>query len=305
MKKYFIILFSLCLIILNPVDVLCETTEAMSKDSCRVENNNSISDSAEIADCFVRLLYSGYNPDDYQKFINNSYYGKYPVIEKKRYFSFKPGNEVKNKLLSKKVENIHMLDQSFRKKWGTVPIEETEKESWRKIKEIDSANQQELIKIVWQYGKLPSEKEIGSAGMLQIIIILRHLGSADPATIEYLYPIMVKQAIAGDFPPIEIAGIIDYNCMGNKPVFIDSVHYFDTQIYVTATIPLEGERRIFMPNTTTTEKRIIVPIADWKQMKRLRRKIGLRPLKEEMKQNPNLIYDEELYKSKFMRTLNK
>ena len=106
------------------------------------------------------------------------------------------------------------------------------------------------------------------------------------AFFNFLHPYMLRAAKNGDFVPDAIASTIDYYWFGNF-IPTDSSKGFSYQVYGTIEFRLD--------KTT----KIKVPVKDWEETERLRYELGMQSLKEELEENPNIIYDLELFKEKF------
>ena len=150
---------------------------------------------------------------------------------------------------------------------------------------IDSLNHIKLKKIIIELGKIPGINELDSYGMLEVGLLLRHL-NGDTVYFNFLHPYMLKAAKNGDFVPDQIAAHIDYYWFG---LFTpkDSTKGFSYQRYGTMEFRLD--------KTT----KIKIPIKDWEETERLRYEIGMPSLQQELEENPNVIYDLELFKEKF------
>lgn len=150
---------------------------------------------------------------------------------------------------------------------------------------IDSINHIEIKKIILEKGKLPGVRDLGNDGMLNMGTLLRHIG--DSALLNFLYPYMIKAAKEGDFIPDFIAYNIDYCWHANNFIPKDYTKWISYQLYGTL------EKRL------NKREKIKVPVKDWEETERLRYELGMQSLKEELEENPNIIYDLELFKQKF------
>jgi len=170
-----------------------------------------------------------------------------------------------------------MLDNDQLARGDTVPIEE--------MVRVDSINHIEIVKMIKEFGKIPGIKELGNKGMENILLMLRHL-EGDTNLFNFLYPYLIKQVKEGDFPPHAIASLIDYYWWANF-IRIDSTKAISYQLYGIAELKYHDGCLIK------------VPVRDWNETNRLRKEIGLESLEEELKNNPNVFYDFELFKQKY------
>jgi len=178
-------------------------------------------------------------------------------------------------VLLKKVIEMEENDQNARE----------EGKDDREMNLIDSINHVELKKIILEKGKIPGVRDLGNDGMLNMGTLLRHIG--DSTLLNFLYPYMIKAAKEGEFIPDHIASSIDYCWFACNFVPKDSTKSMSYQLYGTMEFRLDKK------------KKIKVPVKDWEETERLRYELGMQSLKEELEENPTIIYDVELFKKKF------
>lgn len=229
------------------------------------------------------------NVEDFKDFldtIDKPYYEFYSILSRKYCQKEKGIIELPNFLTDyrkKLYNNINIdstilktililcdFDQSFREK---------EEDFW-KVQYVDFINHCALKEIINKIGKIPSIYEIGEDSD-NMILLLSHIG--DTAFFNFIYPYLIKQTKEGEFKPNNTAYIFDYHWHACHFNFIDSTKYISYQKYGTLDVSLDEKMKI------------LIPVKDIEETNRLRLEIGLESLEDYLKDNPDIIYDKDLF----------
>lgn len=235
--------------------------------------NKTTQDTDLIAECFKRLVLSGY--DEY-------YYGDYFLkgymdIKQKQWEKYRPiFAKGLDTVLVRKIKDMIEKDQYVRKDGISDEI----------MLMTDSVHHIELKKIITELGKIPGIKELGYATLNDLMILFRHI-DCDKDFFYFIYPKIIQQTKQGEFSPQQVASMIDYYWLGCEFIQKDKTKGFSYQLYGISELKTDDGRMIK------------IPIKDWEETEKLRYELGLPSLKEELDNNPKVIYDLELFKEKF------
>ncbi|MBP1646461.1 MAG: hypothetical protein H6Q16_2039 [Bacteroidetes bacterium] len=234
--------------------------------------NKATQDSDLVAECFKRLVLSGYDENYYNGFLN-----EYMDIKQRQWKKYRPIFEKGlDTVLVRKIKEMDEKDQYVRRNDVSLEI----------MVKTDSINQVELKKIITDLGKIPGIKELGYTTLYDLMILFRHL-DCNKDFFYFIYPKIIQQTKQGEFFPEQVASMIDYYWWGCEFIQKDKTKGFSYQLY--GTIQLK----------TNDGRMIKVPVKDWEETEKLRHELGLPSLKEELDNNPKIIYDLELFKEKF------
>ncbi len=234
--------------------------------------NKTTQDSDLVAECFKRLVLSGYDENYYNGFLN-----EYMDIKQRQWKKYRPIFEKGlDTVLVRKIKEMGEKDQYVRRNDVSLEI----------MVKTDSINQVELKKIITDLGKIPGIKELGYTTLYDLMILFRHL-DCNKDFFYFIYPKIIQQTKQGEFFPEQVASMIDYYWWVCEFIQKDKTKGFSYQLY--GTIELK----------TNDGRMMKVPVKDWKETEKLRYELGLPSLKEELENNPKVIYDFELFKEKF------
>ncbi|MFA7081079.1 MAG: hypothetical protein WC135_00550 [Bacteroidales bacterium] len=226
-----------------------------------------------IAECFKRLVLSGYDEEYYEKFFLKGYMD----IKQRQWEKYRPIYEKGlDTVLVRKIKEMLENDQYVRRNDVSLEI----------LLKTDSINQVELKKIIIDLGKIPEIRELGYTTLYDLMIMFRHI-DCNNDFFYFIYPKIIQQTKKGEFSPEQVASMIDYYWWGCEFIQKDKAKGFSYQLYGTSKLKADDGQLIK------------IPVKDWEETEKLRYELGLPSLKEELENNPKVIYDLELFKEKF------